>query len=125
MLAAGSDIVIQNLGPGVVERWDCAYPTLSGRNPRSVMVSISGYGRTGRAQRYRAYASNIANYLGLTSAWAHDGTHFDFVAAYHWCLCRTGSLQSGQAQKRAEYSRSRCRRWTRERPERRRCTWTR
>ena len=82
-LAAGSDIVIENLGPGVIERWDCAYPTLSSRNPRLVMVSISGYGRTGARSGYRAYASNIANYLGLTSAWAHDGTHFDFVAAYH------------------------------------------
>ena len=47
------------------------------------MISISGYGRSGPLSTFRAYASNINNYLGLTSAWALDGTHFDFVAGIH------------------------------------------
>jgi crotonobetainyl-CoA:carnitine CoA-transferase CaiB-like acyl-CoA transferase len=82
-LAQRADVVFENLGPGKMEAWDCAYPDLVADNPNLVMVSISGYGRTGPLAAYRAYASNINNYLGLTSAWAPDGIHFDFVAATH------------------------------------------
>ena len=82
-LAEAADIFIENMGPGVIERWGCSYEQLTVANPELVMVSISGYGRTGPRGRYRAYGSSIANYLGLASVWAHDGVHFDFVAAYH------------------------------------------
>jgi len=89
-LAASADIVVENMGPGVIERWGCGYADIAERHPRLVMVSISGYGRTGPRSDYRAYGSSIANYLGLASAWAHDGTHFDFVAAYHGALAALG-----------------------------------
>jgi len=79
-LAGRADVVIENLGPGTLESWGCAYDELRKGNPRLVMVSISGYGRFGPLAGFRAYASNINNYLGLTGAWALDGTHFDFVA---------------------------------------------
>ena len=79
-LAGRADVVIENLGPGTLESWGCAYDDLRERNSRLVMVSISGYGRSGPLAGFRAYASNINNYLGLTDAWAFDGIHFDFVA---------------------------------------------
>jgi benzylsuccinate CoA-transferase BbsF subunit len=79
-LAGRADVVIENLGPGTLDSWGCAYDDLRARNPRLVMVSISGYGRSGPLAGFRAYASNINNYLGLTDAWAFDGIHFDFVA---------------------------------------------
>ena len=82
-LAGAADILIENMGPGVIERWGCAYEQLAARNPHLVMVSISGYGRSGPRGEYRAYGSSIANYLGLASAWAPDPVHFDFVSAYH------------------------------------------
>jgi benzylsuccinate CoA-transferase BbsF subunit len=82
-LVERADVLLENLGPGTMDGWECSYGELQGRNPRLVMVSISGYGRTGPLAGYRAYASNINNYLGLTAAWAPDGVHFDFVAGIH------------------------------------------
>jgi len=76
-------VVIENLGPGKLESWGCSYDELRERNTRLVMFSLSGYGRSGPLSGFRAYASNINNYLGLTDAWALDGTHFDFVAGIH------------------------------------------
>jgi crotonobetainyl-CoA:carnitine CoA-transferase CaiB-like acyl-CoA transferase len=90
-LAGEADILIENLGPGVMEKWGCTYEALAERNPHLVVVSISGYGRTGPRGEYRAYASSIANFLGLTSVYVHEGTHFDFVAAYHGAFAGLGA----------------------------------
>jgi len=77
------DVLIENLGPGTMDAWGCSYAELHQLNPALVMLSMSGYGRSGPLAKYRAYASNINNHLGLTDAWAPDGTHFDFVAGIH------------------------------------------
>ena len=96
-LMASADVVIENMGPGVMERWGCSYAELAAENPRLVMVSISGYGRTGPRGQYRAYGSSIANYLGLASVWAFDGVHFDFVSAYHGAFAALGALRRAEA----------------------------
>jgi crotonobetainyl-CoA:carnitine CoA-transferase CaiB-like acyl-CoA transferase len=46
-LAAGADVVVENYGPGVLERRGLDYASLVARNPRLVMASISAFGRTG------------------------------------------------------------------------------
>jgi len=46
-LAAGADVVVENFGPGVLEKRGLDYATLAKRNPRLVMASISAFGRTG------------------------------------------------------------------------------
>ncbi len=43
-LCAGSDVVIQNFRPGVVERLGVDYETLADRNPAVVYCSITGFG---------------------------------------------------------------------------------
>jgi crotonobetainyl-CoA:carnitine CoA-transferase CaiB-like acyl-CoA transferase len=96
-LFASADVVIENMGPGVMERWGCSYAELAAENPRLVMVSISGYGRTGPRGQYRAYGSSIANYLGLASVWAFDGVHFDFVSAYHGAFAALGAFRRAEA----------------------------
>ena len=82
-LVAASDVLVENLGPGQMEAWGCSHEALRAVNPKLVNVSISGYGRTGPISSYRAYASNISNYLGLSDLWITDGTHFDHIAAVH------------------------------------------
>ena len=82
-LAERADVVVENLGPGTMESWACSFDELRSHNPGLVMLSISGYGATGPLAGFRAYASNINNFLGLTSVWALDGIHFDFVAGTH------------------------------------------
>jgi crotonobetainyl-CoA:carnitine CoA-transferase CaiB-like acyl-CoA transferase len=102
-LASSADMVIENMGPGVMERWGCSYEELAAENPKLVMVSISGYGRTGPRGSYRAYGSSIANYLGLASIWAHDGVHFDFVAAYHGAFAGLAAWQRAERTGKGSY----------------------
>ena len=46
-LAAKADVVVENYGPGVLEKRGLDYPALRALNPRLVMASLSAYGRTG------------------------------------------------------------------------------
>jgi crotonobetainyl-CoA:carnitine CoA-transferase CaiB-like acyl-CoA transferase len=95
-LAGQADVVLENLGPGTMESWGCSFADLIVDNPRLVMLSISGYGRSGPLANFRAYASNINNYLGLTSAWAPDGIHFDFVAGIHGACAVVAALAEAE-----------------------------
>ncbi len=76
-------VVVENFGKGQMEGWGCSFDDLLAYNPRLVMLSISGYGRTGPRSSYRVYGSNITNFLGLAAAWSHEGIHFDHVAGIH------------------------------------------
>jgi len=46
-LVAVSDVVVENFGPGAMERMGLGYGPLQEINPRLVYASISGFGRTG------------------------------------------------------------------------------
>jgi formyl-CoA transferase len=46
-LAAQCDVVLENFRPGRLDDWGLGYADLSARNPRLVMVHISGFGQTG------------------------------------------------------------------------------
>lgn len=46
-LVAEADVLVENYRPGVMERLGLAWEVLSERNPALVMMSISGFGRTG------------------------------------------------------------------------------
>jgi crotonobetainyl-CoA:carnitine CoA-transferase CaiB-like acyl-CoA transferase len=83
-LAATADVVIENFGAQKMRDWGCSFEDLLAVNPRIVMVSLSGYGRTGPRGNYLAYATNISNFTGLTTTWNHQhGTHSDYVTAIH------------------------------------------
>lgn len=41
------DVVIENLAPGILDKWGLGYAALCAANPRIVLCSISGYGRSG------------------------------------------------------------------------------
>jgi benzylsuccinate CoA-transferase BbsF subunit len=91
-LAQRTHVVVENLGPGTLTSWGCSFDELRSHNPGLVMLSISGYGATGPLAGFRAYASNICNFLGLTSVWALDGIHFDFVAGTHGACAVVAAL---------------------------------
>jgi formyl-CoA transferase len=46
-LAEHCDVVLENFRPGTLDRWGLGYEALSIRNPKLVMVHISGFGQTG------------------------------------------------------------------------------
>ncbi len=82
-LAAASDVVIENFGAGVMTKWGCSYDDLLAGNPELIMVSLSGYGRTGPRAAYLAYGSNIANFTGIGDVWWTNPTYGDFLTAAH------------------------------------------
>lgn len=46
-LLAEADVFVENFGPGVLEKRGLDWPTLHAEHPGLIMVSVSGYGRTG------------------------------------------------------------------------------
>ena len=97
-LAANADIVVENFRPGVLDRFGCGFEDLHALNPLLSMLSISGYGGSGRRSGYAAYASNICNHVGLSAAWGHThGYHFDYVAGYNGALGVLAALRQSAA----------------------------
>ena len=46
-LAKWADVLIENFRPGRMEQWGLGYEELAKRNPRLIMVRVTGYGQTG------------------------------------------------------------------------------
>jgi alpha-methylacyl-CoA racemase len=65
-----ADVVVESFRPGVMDKLGVGWATLSARNPRLVMCSISGYGQTGP---YRERAGHDLNYIGLAGVLAMTG----------------------------------------------------
>jgi len=56
-LIAQADVFIENFRPGTMERWGLGWDELSARNPRLVMVRITGFGQTGPYANRPGYGS--------------------------------------------------------------------
>ena len=57
------DIVMENFGPGVLERFGFPWEKIREINPRIVMGSIKGFGSTGPYAQFKAY-ENVAQAMG-------------------------------------------------------------
>lgn len=64
-LAERADVVIENFRPGVMARHGLSWAELSTRNPRLIMLSISGFGQEGPESQRAAYASIIHAESGI------------------------------------------------------------
>lgn len=64
-LAEKSDIIVENLRPGTLERWGLGYEVLRERNRGIILVRVSGYGQTGPDARKAGYASVAEAASGL------------------------------------------------------------
>ena len=88
-LAAGADVVVENYGPGVLEKRGISYESLSKRNPRLVMASISAFGRTGPLAHKVGFDLIAQAFSGLMSmTGAPDGPPM-------WVGAGIGDVQSG------------------------------
>ena len=72
-LIAASDVVVENFSTGVMERLGLDYPALREINPRIIMASASGFGRTGPDRDLVAYGSLLQCYTGWASLAAYPG----------------------------------------------------
>jgi CoA:oxalate CoA-transferase len=64
-LADEADVLLENFRPGVMARFGLDWATLSARNPKLIMLSISGFGQEGPESQRAAYASVIHAESGL------------------------------------------------------------
>ncbi len=72
-LVMSSDIVLENMSAGSVERSGIGYDVLSAVNPRLVMVAMSGAGQFGPLADMRTYAPTMSSFVGLESLVGYHG----------------------------------------------------
>jgi len=58
-----SDVMVENFGPGVIERLGFSWEKVHQINPRTVMASIKGFGSSGPYADFKAY-ENVAQAMG-------------------------------------------------------------
>jgi crotonobetainyl-CoA:carnitine CoA-transferase CaiB-like acyl-CoA transferase len=93
-LVGVADVVIENFGRGTLDGWGLSFDALRAQNPRIVVTSMSGYGRTGPRASYLAYGRNISNFVGLTYLWNYShGTLSDYVTAAHAAVGTLAALE--------------------------------
>jgi len=65
------DVVLENFGPGVMEKRGLDYPSLKKLNPRIILASISAFGKTGPLKHQVGYdliAQGFAGIMHMTGA---------------------------------------------------------
>jgi CoA:oxalate CoA-transferase len=67
-LVERSDVLVENLRPGALDRLGIGAPALLAINPRLVVASISGFGRTGPLSARPAYDILVQGMSGLMAA---------------------------------------------------------
>lgn len=72
-LAEEADVLIENFSTGVLEKHGLGWEELSRVNPRLVMTSISGMGRTGPYAHHVMLGQLAQGYSGLTSLIGYEG----------------------------------------------------
>jgi crotonobetainyl-CoA:carnitine CoA-transferase CaiB-like acyl-CoA transferase len=66
-LVERADVVVQNFGPGAMERMGLGYETLKAANPGIIYCAMSGYGQTGPYKDRLAYDATIQAGSGIMS----------------------------------------------------------
>ncbi|HVF63083.1 MAG TPA: CoA transferase [Casimicrobiaceae bacterium] len=83
-LAAMSDLVVENMSPGSMERAGLGYDDLRPVNPRIVMLSMSAAGQFGELASMRAYAPIMSSFAGLEGIIGYPGE--DAIGALNFGL---------------------------------------
>ncbi|MBP9152599.1 MAG: CoA transferase [Flavobacteriales bacterium] len=67
-LVETTDVVIEQFRPGVMEAFGLGFETLKKRNPKIILVSITGYGQTGVMASTPGHDINYLSYSGMLDA---------------------------------------------------------
>ncbi len=87
-LVEWSDIVIENMRPGVMSRLGLGYEDLNKRNPKLIMLSTSNMGQTGPHATHPGFGSQLSSLSGFTHLIGEPdgppyflyGPYIDFIA---------------------------------------------
>lgn len=72
-LVGHCDVAVENFGPGVIDKMGLGYEVLSRHKPDLIMMSMSGYGRTGPRSRFVNYGPQLGAQSGLLSVTGYPG----------------------------------------------------
>lgn len=72
-LIDGSDVLIENYRPGIMDSLGLGYETVKARNPRVIMVSVSGFGQTGPYRQRAALDIIVQSMGGMLSITGEEG----------------------------------------------------
>jgi benzylsuccinate CoA-transferase BbsF subunit len=72
-LVKKSDVLVENYGLGILEKWGLDYPALSKINPGCILIRVKGMGCTGPHAADLTYGPNVGNTMGTTYLWNYPG----------------------------------------------------
>jgi len=70
-MARNADVVVENLGPGALDRLGLGWDALSTLNPRLILASVKGFGSTGPYAEYKSFewiAQAMAGAMSMTGS---------------------------------------------------------
>src|SRR5512145_148068 len=72
-LAEISDVLVENFGLGILEKWGLNWPDLKEINPRIILIRVKGMGCTGPHAADLTYGPNVGNTMATTYLWNYPG----------------------------------------------------
>jgi len=105
-LVETADVVIEQFRPGVMKAFGLDYETLKKRNPKIILVSITGYGQTGEMASTPGHDINYLSYSGMLDA-QRDSNGNPILSAAQLADVAGGSLMALHATTSALLNRER------------------
>jgi benzylsuccinate CoA-transferase BbsF subunit len=68
-LVKKSDVLVENFGLGILEKWGLEWPQLKEINPQMILIRVKGMGCTGPHAADLTYGPNVGNTMGTTYLW--------------------------------------------------------
>jgi crotonobetainyl-CoA:carnitine CoA-transferase CaiB-like acyl-CoA transferase len=72
-LAKVSDVLVENFGLGILEKWGLNWPDLQEINPRIILIRVKGMGCSGPHAADLTYGPNVGNTMATTYLWNYPG----------------------------------------------------
>ena len=72
-LAKKCDVLVENFGLGILEKWGLDYPQLKELNPSCILIRVKGMGCSGPRAGDLTYGPNVINTMGATYLWNYPG----------------------------------------------------